>query len=335
MISSLMNKTWFEKYRPKTCNDLIFPKPEYKQIVETWVNTGKPDGNIFLYGSGGTGKTSLAEILIKSIIKNAADLKRFISRSVSEVDSLNEFVKNRPISSPIKIVYIEEADRLSNQAQNELKEKYTEKYIDSTIFILTTNYPQSIDPYLLQRFTYKFGFGNLNVDAVLERLKFILNEEKSQYNETDLKNWVEENIQSGLRELINQLQISHKTNNGLIIFEKIGESHDIEDKTIALSIEIIKTLLNIKDIKQKKLAFLTPINSQIGKPWQELMTTTHNNYGIDYQRVLEELNNAIIFQPVKNIITEYMESINQKKYPHLHLLGCLSESIKCISEITH
>ena len=63
---------------------------------------------------------------INTILEN--DLKVIKSRSVQEIDSINEFIKTQPISSPIKIIMIEEADRLSSQAQTELKEKYTEQY---------------------------------------------------------------------------------------------------------------------------------------------------------------------------------------------------------------
>ena len=122
------NLSWAEKYRPKNFNDLIYPNNKWKNIIEDWIKNKKIGGNIALFGPGGLGKSTLAKIIINNIIKSPNDLKVIKSRSVQEIDSINEFIKTQPISSPIKIIMIEEADRLSSQAQTELKEKYTEQY---------------------------------------------------------------------------------------------------------------------------------------------------------------------------------------------------------------
>ena len=72
----------------------------------------------------------------------------------------------------------------------------------------------------------------------------------------------------------------------------------------------------------------------IAKQWQELVSIVHNNYGLDYTRIFEEVDNNLHFQPIKNILKDYIEIIDEKKYPHLHLLAGVSEMIKCIGEIT-
>lgn len=323
---------WFEKYRATDINDIIFPNIECKKIVDGWISAGKIDGNVFLYGKGGRGKSNLAQILIKTFIKNNADYKRIISRSVEEIDNLREFLGNSPVSSSMKIILIEEADRLSSKAQVELKEKYTERYLDTSCFIMTTNYPHAIDKNLLQRFTYKFNFDTLDLNEVFKRIKFILDSEESKYNETDLKNWLENNLDKGIRDLINALQVSHKSNNGVIIFEDIGENKDIEDKIIGMCLDIIKTVIT-SDVKNRKATLQTPNNSIIASVWTELTSTLHNNFGLDYTRIFEDIETHISFLPIKTVVINYMETVNQKKYQHLHLLACLGEMMKVICEV--
>ena len=241
------NLSWAEKYRPKNFNDLIYPNNKWKNIIEDWIKNKKIGGNIALFGPGGLGKSTLAKIIINNIIKSPNDLKVIKSRSVQEIDSINEFIKTQPISSPIKIIMIEEADRLSSQAQTELKEKYTEQYQDYCSIIITSNFPYQIDEHLLQRFLYKIDFSQLNNNEVYQRLIYILEKENCQFNETELKNWVDQNIHKGMRELINTLQLSSEMNDRIIIFDDINLNQDIENKIILLiqTILIMKLFLKI------------------------------------------------------------------------------------------
>lgn len=325
--------SWAEKYRPKTLNELIFPNSNWKKIIEDWITTGHIGGNIALFGPGGFGKSSLSELIIKSIIKNQHDLKRIKTRSVQEIETIGDFIRSKPIASPIKIIYIEEADGLSSQAQRELKEKYTEKFQDHCSIILTSNYPYSIDEFLLQRFLYKIDFSRLNITDVISRLQEILTIEKSKYNETELINWVENNISSGMRNMINMLQLSHKLNDGQIILTEINSNKDLEDKVIGLCLNIISNYISA-DLKLKKAAYINPIGSSIiGSDWVELVQCTHNNYGIDYKNIFEEIDKQIKYLPVKKIIGEYLENLSTKKYPHIHLLSCLSDVMRCIVEL--
>ncbi len=323
-----LNVSWAEKYRPKDPADLILPKLEYKPIIDEWF-TNKPDGNIILYGKAGTGKTSLAEMLITCIIKNRSDIKRIVSRSVAEIDTLNDFVRGTPQSSICKIVYIEEADRLSKHSMIELKEKYTEHYQDTVCFILTTNHPHAIDEALMTRFVYQLDFSDINIEGVIKRLTFIINSENAKYNEEELKTFVTDNIHMGMREMINKLQISNKINGGRIIFADINLNQDIEDKIIGFCIDIINKILNEPDAKNKYIAYNTPVTSIIGNSWMELVSSVHNNYGISFVRIMEDVYNAIHFQPMKNILARYMEEVHTKKYPHLHLMASMSEIIMC------
>lgn len=328
------NRSWAEKYRPREIKDLILPNPQWNNVIEKWISNKSIGGNIALFGFGGLGKSTLARILVNNIITNPADFKIIKSRSVQEIDTIGEFIRTVPISSPIKIILIEEADRLSSQAQNELKEKYTEQYQDHCSIIITSNYPSAIDEFLLQRFLYKLDFSHLDPGAVFQRLLFILQSEECKVNENDLKEWIERNIHNGMRNLINQLQLSSQLNDKLIVFDDISGQGDLETKVITLVQSILSNFLSCRDSRIKKASYINPVNSEIiGPQWIELIQVTTNNFGIDYQQIFEKIEQSIRFLPLRNIISKYMEELRWKQYPHLHLISCVGEMLKCINEI--
>jgi replication-associated recombination protein RarA len=69
MSRSADYKAWFEKYRPRVLDDVVFPDEKIKTTIEKFYNEGFIKGNILSYGPGGYGKTSLSEVLIHRIIK--------------------------------------------------------------------------------------------------------------------------------------------------------------------------------------------------------------------------------------------------------------------------
>lgn len=329
------NISWAEKYRPKEINDLIFPDAKWKTVIDEWITKKQINGNIALFGPGGLGKSTLAKIIINKIINSPADLKIIKSRSVQEIDSIGEFIRSVPISSPIKIIIIEEADRLSSQAQTELKEKYTEQFQDHCSIIITSNFPYQIDEHLLQRFVYKIDFSELDESSVYDRLNFILTSEESQFNETDLKSWISNNIKMGMRNLINYLQLSNELHDGHIIFTNNELEQDLEIKIFSNCVNIITKYFNCNDIKEKRNVLLDPINSIIGSDWVELNQLVTNNYNINYEFIFTKLNEKLIYLPAKIILSKYIEELPGKKYQNLHLLSFICELLKCINEITY
>jgi DNA polymerase III gamma/tau subunit len=322
------NTAWISKYKPPTIDGYVFSNDQHKQLVNGWLLNEKIDANLIAFGPPGSGKTSLVEILIRKIIKTQSDLFRVKSRSVAEIDKLSEWVSKAPNRSNVNIVYIEEMDRLSKQAQVTLKDGLMEKYINTCIFICCTNHPQRIDAALYSRFTYKFNLDSFDKTDLEEKIVLILAAENAIYEKDQLTEFVNINYQKGLRDILNLLQLSYITNNKKIIFNDLIGRSDVEDNVIALMLSIIKIILNLTDSKSKRQCLLYPTNSVISQDYNNFVTLVHNNWDIDYDSIYECLIESIDLYPAKNIVVKYHECFEDKKYPHMHIIGCLYEVLE-------
>jgi DNA polymerase III gamma/tau subunit len=329
----MINDTaWFYKYQPKTIDEYVFESEEQKNTINNWIETGRIPGNLLLYGPPGTGKTALSEILINSIIKDRNDLNKIKSRSVNAIDELTSWVVKQPVRSKCKIIYLEEFDKLSNQAMGQLKDGMMEKYQNHVSFIATTNYINKIDKAVLTRFNFKYNLLGQNTDAVYNRLSCILQNENVEFDSDRLKDYVTTYIAIGIRDLINNLQINcidNKINFDNIKIEKSAQESDI----VQCVIEIIEYLLRQNDINNKRIVILQPLRSEIAPQYSKIQEIINNNQDINYEFILEELNNQISFLPIKIIISKYINDIDYKRYPNMHFLACLTELIQCINEL--
>ena len=322
------NTAWVKKYQPPTIDGYVFNNEQQKQLVMNWIETEKISGNVILYGPPGTGKTTLIEILIRKIIKTQSDLFRVKSRSVNEIDELKSWVSKAPNRSNHNIVYIEEIDKLSKQAQVTLKDGLLEKYINSCVFLCATNHPRKIDSALFSRFTYKFNLDSFDKENLYRQIDFILKNENAEYESEKLQEFVNDNYQKGLRDILNLLQVSYITNNKKIIFSDLSGRTETEENIIGLFLTMVKTVLSIKDSRQKKQCLLFPTNSTIAQDYTNFVTILNNNWDVDYDQVFEELVDNVELYPAKNIISKYHEQLDDKKYPHLHLIACLYETLE-------
>jgi len=322
------NTAWVKKYQPSTIDGFVFANDQYKDLINNWIEKEKLDGNIILYGPPGTGKTTLSEILIRKIIKTQSDLFRVKSRSVKEIDELQSWVAKSPNRSNHNIVYIEEIDKISRAAQVTLKDGLLEKYVNTCVFICCTNHPRRIDQALYSRFTYKFNLNVFDKSSLYNRINEILIKEQAEFNEEQLKEFVEANYQKGLRDILNLLQVSYISNNKKIVFSDLSTQTEIEENVIALTLSIIKTILRLSDAREKRKCLNFPKESIISQDYINLVTILNNNYDIDYDQIFEGINENIDLYPAKNIISSFHETLDDKKYPHLHFLSCLYNVIE-------
>lgn len=326
---------WFERYRPQDIESMVWPNEGDKRIVQGWLESNKIDGNILLSGAAGTGKTTLAEILIKHFIKANNDLFRMKSRSVKEIDEqLKPFLQRKPVRSPFKVVYIEEFDRISGAAEAELKEGLMEKYLDWCVYIACTNHPKKIENAVLTRFIYKFDFNAVSdIDAVTRRIIYILQTEGLTPDEAKLKEFIGEHYNLGLRELINLFQTNYNANNKTINYEGLKASAQFDENIVKIILDIVETVMSVNDSKTRKLCATRPINTLIADKYTQFTTVVMNNsFDINFNYIFERMYETIQFLPLRHIIGRYAQTLDGKKFPQYHLESCLKEMLDCCAE---
>lgn len=204
MNENLKFEIWYEKYRPKKLDDLILNEHNRK-ILEKCIKA-KQIPHLLLHGPWGSGKTSIAEILIE----NCASASLVLGASAEDrgVDTIKKKVKSFAANMVFdkhktNIIFFDEADGLTPDAEQALKNT-VEHYHQNCRFIFTTNNFNKIDGHIKSR-CIRLCFEQIPKKEIIKFCKNILKNENIEYDKKDLKKIVK-TFYPDIRSIVNELQ---------------------------------------------------------------------------------------------------------------------------------
>lgn len=251
------------KWRPKTFDRMIGQKHIGQTLVNALQNGRLPQALLFT-GPRGTGKTSSARILAKSLrclnstdytpcgtCSECIDITAGRSLDVIEIDGasnngvdsireLRESVSFRPTVGSKKVYIIDEVHMLSISAFNALL-KTLEEPPDHVIFILATTEVHKIPKTILSR-CHRFDFRKVSTKDVAEHLEFICTEEKVHFEKEAL--WaIARQGEGSVRDSFSFLDQVITYTGGQVTYDSVIESLGLTDRRLLTTIltDIVRT----------------------------------------------------------------------------------------------
>ena len=197
------NSLWVEKYRPNKLEDYV-GNEHLKEKVKLYIESGDIPHLLF-YGKAGTGKTTLAKMIVKSIecdylIINASD--------ENGIDTIRDKIKGFASSmgfKPFKILILDEADYLTPNGQAALR-NVMETFSKHCRFILTCNFVEKvIEP--IQSRCQTFQIVPPTKKDVAVQISKILNSEAVKFEPKDLVPIID-SAYPDIRKIINTCQLN-------------------------------------------------------------------------------------------------------------------------------
>lgn len=136
MTTPLTDVLWVEKYRPTTLEQVALEEPNRK-VLASYIQAEEIP-HLFFVGPAGSGKTTVARILMAALDCQVMALNASAERGIDVVrDKIGNFV-TAAFGARWNIVFLDEADALTSDAQTALR-NLIETYAERSRFILTAN----------------------------------------------------------------------------------------------------------------------------------------------------------------------------------------------------
>jgi len=200
-----MKQLWVETYRPKSVSEYVFRDDAQRTTVNQWIKD-KSIPHLILSGHAGIGKTTLAKVLLNELEIDPLDIMEINASRERGIDAMRDritnFISMIPFG-PFKVVLLDEADYLTQDAQASLR-GIMEEFHETARFILTCNFPNKILPPIHSR-CQSFHMEKIDKTEFTARVAQILLSEETNFDIETLDNFVSITYPD-LRKCINVVQ---------------------------------------------------------------------------------------------------------------------------------
>jgi len=250
-----------ERYRSKTLDKYV-GNENIKKTIQQYLDQNDIQNFIF-YGPAGTGKTTLAKLIVNNLECDHIYINASDERGIETIrDKVSGFASVMSFK-PIKVVILDEADFLTIQAQASLR-NVIETFSRTTRFILTCNYIERIIDPLQSRCQVMKIIPPEKMD-IARHLRWVLAQEEIEVEPKDLKIIVNQ-YYPDLRKMLNAIQLSNQ------------EGKLVIDKSVLVANSYINEVLKELTKKNTNFRTLRQIIADSGvKDFEELYRSLFDN----------------------------------------------------------
>lgn len=298
-----MGKALYRTYRSKSLSEIV-GQEHITQALSNALKSGAISHAYLFTGPRGSGKTSIARILAHEINKlpytddathlDIIEIDAASNRRIDEIRNLRDKVHTAPSNAKFKVYIIDEVHMLTREAFNALL-KTLEEPPAHAVFILATTEAHKLPETIISR-TQRFTFKPVDLDKVVEHLRFIAKKEKLTIDDEALK-LIAEHGEGAFRDSISLLD----------------QAQSVSKKITRKDIESILGIAPAELISQLLQSVYTHQASELVQTLQQLY-----DQGADAARVAKQ---------VSHVLRQDLLS-NQASLPQQSLFNLLSQLVE-------
>lgn len=296
-----------ETYRPDSIKDCILPTA-IKDKLTAIIKDNKLQHMLFS-GNTGLGKTSSAIALCNDIDSEYLKINSSLNSGIDTLrTTIMDFASTVSMNGNVKVIILDEADRLSAATQDALR-GFLEEFSSNCIFILTANYPNRISTPLRESRIVEVEFKipeEERVDIqkkIFMRMMSILDKEGITYKKDVLASVIKR-YYPDMRRIINVIQYNSKDGHLELSALSASEHEDIE---------YIKRVITSRDFPRIREWANDNVKSDMGILFSNLY------------RVVSDIYRARVLSASIVLLAEYQDKMTRAINPEITLAAMMIE----------